>query len=120
MPGIPTEVLGEMIEQTNRRLADEVHALGGKVDHAERRLDDFRVEVATELGKINATLESIRTRVDSTASIGKWTVGVLTPVVISLVGAALGIAWYAGRLDSRLEHVEKAVGAAEKPGATRR
>jgi hypothetical protein len=38
MPGISTEHLAEQIEQTNRRLADEVHALGDRIDQADRRM----------------------------------------------------------------------------------
>lgn len=111
---VPTEHLAEQIEQTNRRLADEVHGLGDRIDRVERRLDDFRVEVATEfskaraemaveLGKINATLEAIKTRVDGAVSLGRWTAGVLVPIVISLIGAAFWLTWHAAKLDSRVE-----------------
>ncbi len=138
MPGIPTEHLAERIEETNRRLADEVHALGDRIDqaerrmgerisHVERRLDDVRVEVAaefgkaraemaTELGRINATLESIRTRVDGGLSISRWTVGVLVPVVISLIGGGFWLTWHAAKLDSRVEQVERKVEKAASIG----
>jgi hypothetical protein len=79
-----------------------------------------RAEMATELGKINATLEAIRARVEGAVSLGRWTAGVLVPTVITLVGTAFWLTWHAAKLDSRVEQVEKAVGAVEKPGATRR
>ena len=47
-------------------------------------------------------------------------VAILIPVIIGLLGSAIGFTWYAAKLDSRVERVEKAVGAVEKPGAVRR
>jgi hypothetical protein len=116
--------MGDRIDQAERRMADKIEQaeqrMGSKIEQVERRLDDFRVEVATELGKINTTLEAIRVRVDGAISIGRWTAGVLVPIVITLVGAGFWLTWHAAKLDSRVERIEKAVGAAEKPGAARR
>jgi hypothetical protein len=145
MAGIPTEHLAEQIEQTNRRLvetndrlADEIRVLGAEMRASNQRLTDaitglsrdfgnFRVEMAKELGAIRAEtakeLGEINAWLDTTATSLRFAgrgVAILIPVVISLIGAALGIAWYAGRLDSRVEHIEKTIGAAEKPVAVRR
>ena len=71
MPGIPTEHLAEQIQETNRRLvqsndrlADEIHGLGDRLDHLERRLDEFRVDVAKSFGALMAGLDSFRSRTE--------------------------------------------------------
>ena len=151
MPGIPTELLADQIQETNRRLvesngrlADEIHSLAAEMRESNQRLaselresnqrltdaitglsrdfGNFRVEVAKELfffgrfGEVNAKLGTTATLL---RYVGRG-VAILTPVVIGLIGSAIGFTWYAAKLDSRVERVEKAVGAAEKPGAVRR
>jgi hypothetical protein len=120
MAGISTEHLAEQIGESNRRLADEVHSVGGKIDGVERRLDDFRVEVSSDLGKIHFSLESIRSRLDGAVSVAKWTVGILMPIIVALIGTAFWLTWHAAKLDSRVERIEKTVGAAHKTDAVRR
>ncbi len=127
MPGIPTEHLAEQIQETNRRLvesndrlADEIHALGDKLDHLERRLDEFRVDVAKSFGALTAGLGGFRSRTELALKVAVWGVGLAVTLILA-GGGALGTAvWYAAKLDSRVERVEKAVGKAGQPDTTRR
>jgi hypothetical protein len=145
MLGIPPELLADQIQETNRRLvesndrmADEIHSLAAEMRESNQRLaselresnqrltdainglsrdfGNFRVEVAREFGEVNAKLETTAT---SLRFVGRG-VAILIPVDIGLIGSAIGFTWYAAKLDSRVERVEKSVGAAEKPGAVRR
>jgi glycerate-2-kinase len=51
-----------------------------------RDLANFRVEVAKELGVINANLERFQSRTEAYLSVAKWAVGVVTVIVLGLVG----------------------------------
>jgi len=142
------ELTNRRLVESNGRLADEIHALAAETREShhglatERResnqrladaisglardFGNFRIEVAKELGAIRAEttkdLGEIIARLESAATSLKFAglgVAILIPVAISLIGAAIGMAWYAGRLDNRLEHVEKAAGAAAKPATVR-
>lgn len=125
------ERLSTELRESNARLTEAVNGLA-------RAFSNFRVEVAKEFGavraemakesgEVNARMEKefgeVNARLESTAvSVRMLSRGMLLlfPVVVSLMGAAFGIAWYAGRLDSRVERIEKAVGAMEHPGGVRR
>ena len=139
----------QRLVESNGRLADEIHGLATEMRESNQRLaselresnqrltdaigglsrdfGNFRVEVAKELGAIRAEtakeLGDINAKLETTATslrfVGRG-VAILIPVVIGLIGSAIGFTWYAAKLDSRVERVEKAVGAAEKPGAVRR
>ena len=123
MAGIPTEHIVDDLKdlrESHRQLAGEVHELRGE-------LAGFRVEMArdlgavrTEMATINGTLKRLEGRLDHSLSVAKWTIGILAPVILSLVGTAFWLTWYAAKLDSRLERVAKTAGAAEKPGVARR
>ncbi len=136
------ERLSTEMRESNLRLTEAINSLA-------RDFSNFRVEVAKEFGavraemakefgavrgemekefgEVNARMEKefgeVNARLDSTAitvrMLGRGVL-LLFPVVVSLMGAAFGIAWYAGRLESRVERVEKAVGAMEHPGSARR
>jgi hypothetical protein len=113
MAGIPTEHLAEQIQETNRRLvesndrlADEIHALGDKLDVVERRLDEFRVDVAKSFGALTAGLDSFRARTELALKVAVWGVGLAVAVILA-GGASLGGAiWYAAKLDSRVQQIE--------------
>jgi hypothetical protein len=123
MPGIPTEHIVDDLKdlrESHRQLAGEVHELRGE-------LAGFRVEVArdlgavrTEMATVNGTLERLEGRLDHSLSVAKWTIGILAPAILGLIGSAFWLTWHAAKLDSRVERVENAVGAAQKPAAVRR
>jgi hypothetical protein len=113
MPGIPTEHLAEQIQETNRRLvesndrlADEIHALADKFDNLERRLDEFRVEVAKSFGSLTAGLEGFRSRTELALKVAVWGVGLAVMVALAVGGAVGSAIWYAAKLDSRVERLE--------------
>jgi hypothetical protein len=117
MAGIPTEHLADQIQETNRRLvqsndrlADEIHALGDKLDTVERRLDEFRVEVARSFSLLTAGLEGFRARTELALKVAVWGVGLAVAVILAGGGALSGAIWYAAKLDSRVEHVESRLG----------
>ncbi len=123
MPGIPTEHIVDDLKdlrESHRQLAGEVHELRSE-------LAGFRVEVArdlgavrTEMATVNGTLERLEGRLDHSLSVAKWTIGILAPAILGLIGTAFWLTWHAAKLDSPLERVEEAVGAVEKPAAVRR
>jgi hypothetical protein len=80
----------------------------------------LRAEVAKDLGTINGTLVRLETRLDHSVSVAKWTIGILTPVILGLIGAAFWLTWHAAKLDSRVEQVEKAVLSKDKVEASNR
>jgi hypothetical protein len=126
MAGIPTEHLADQIQETNRRLVesndrlvDEIHALGEKLDGVQRRLDEFRVEVARSFGALGAGLESFRTRTELALEVAVWGVGLAVAVLLA-GGAGLGGAiWYAANLDSRVQQIESRQDLKPAPGHTK-
>jgi hypothetical protein len=109
--------LASELREANRELASEIkdifkslsaelresnHRLTESINGVARDLGNFRVEVAKDLGVINTNLEKSAT---SLKYVGRG-VTILIPVVIALIGAAIGISWYAGKLDSRVQQVE--------------
>ena len=99
----PTDILTEDVKElreAHRRLAEEAHELRGD-------LADFRTDMAEKLGTINGTLERLEGRIGHSISVAKWTVGILIPIVISLIGTAFWLTWHAAELDSRVERLEQ-------------
>jgi hypothetical protein len=102
-----TTCYAEQIEATNRRqdeannrLADEIHDLGHK-------FDDFRLEVAEKLGAINANLESFRGRTETSFKVAIWALSLASVVAISVLSSVIVGTWYAAKLDSRVQQLEK-------------
>src|SRR5207253_454949 len=91
--------LAEEVRESNKRLTEARHDL--RADFA-----DFRVEVAKELGAINANLEKHRAETAASLRFAGRSVVILIPVVVALIGAAFWITWYAAKLDSRVGQVE--------------
>ncbi len=87
---------------TDQQLTEALHELGHK-------LDDVRVEMTRQFGVINASLESLRVRLDDAVSVTKWTIGILAPVLIALIGGGFWLTWHGAKLDSRVERVESRV-----------
>jgi chromosome segregation ATPase len=95
-----TKELGEIRAEVAKDLG-EVRA------EVAKDLGEFRVAVAKELGEIKTTLEKYQSETATALRFAGRSVLILIPVVIGLVGATVGIAFYAGRLDGRLQQVEK-------------
>ncbi|HZW34081.1 MAG TPA: hypothetical protein VFF52_25380 [Isosphaeraceae bacterium] len=76
-------------------LAEEIHEL--RPD-----LNDFRVEITQKL-------ESLNVRMGDLLPVIKWTVGIPTPSIVTLIGSAFAMTWYLAKLDSRVERVESTV-----------
>ncbi len=70
------------------------------------QLTAVRVEVAEKFGMINANLEGFRGRTEKALQVATWSISILDPVVLSLLGCGFWISWYAGKLDLRVERVE--------------
>ena len=68
-------------------------------ERTERSLTEIRVEVAEKFGSINTNLESFRGRVEVALRTASWTVGILIPLVFSLIGFGFGFTWQAAKLD---------------------
>lgn len=62
--------------------------------------------VRSELGKVTAAVERLGARVDHSISVAKWTIGIMAPVLLGLIGSAFWLTWYAAKLDSRVERIE--------------
>jgi hypothetical protein len=125
--------LGRKIDENHRELTGAVRELGHKVDENYREFSMFRpevveklgaidsnigslrAEVAEKLGAINTNLESFRSRTETSLSFARWGIGLMAPVLITLVGAAITLASYAAKLDSRVEHVEHRLDQAKGP-----
>jgi hypothetical protein len=102
----PTELLAEelrRLEESNQRLAEAVHGLG-------RDLGSFRADVAEKFGTLNANLEGFRGRAETSLSVARWGVRVLTPLIIGLVGVVITAAWYGGWNASALNFEVKQLG----------
>jgi hypothetical protein len=99
----PTDVLTEDVKElreSNRQLATEIKGvferLSIEIRDSNQRLTDainrvasdlanFRVEVAKELGAINASLEAFKARTESSLSVARWAVAVSVPILVGLV-----------------------------------
>ena len=106
--------LAEEVRESNRRLTQAIDNLGQKFDNLSQkfdnlgqRFDSLRVEIAKDLGAINANLESFKARAESELGVAKWAAKVLTPAVIGLIGFGFGGAWYLAKVDSRLDELVK-------------
>ena len=108
---VPTEQLADQIRETNQRLTEAIHQVVAK-------LDNFRVEVAKDFGQININLERYQAETATSLRFLGRGVLVLIPIVVALIGAAIGGAWYLAKLDSRVERVESRLGG-ESPAIPR-
>jgi hypothetical protein len=89
--------------EVNERLADEIHELN-------RNFNDFRVEIAEKLGAINTNLERFQGRTETSFKVAVWGISVATAALISITSAAIAGAWYASKLDSRVQQLETRLG----------
>lgn len=78
-------------------LAEQISKLADEIRESNRQFGNFRVEVAQELGRTNANLENLRGdvkelrgRFESSLSVAKWGVGLLTAVAIAFAAGVLG------------------------------
>lgn len=110
------EVAAELRE-SNLRLVEAINGIA-------KDLGSLRVEVAKDFGAVNASLEAFRARTETSFKVAVWGVTLAVGTILAGVGSAVGITWYAAKLDSRVEQVERRVeetiSAAERPGAVKR
>ena len=115
-----------MPTETDLKLADNLNEF--RIEVAED-FGKLRTEVAEKLGAINGTLERVEGRIDHSTerleerishsmSVAKWTIGILMPIIIGLIGTAFWLTWHAAKLDSRVERLEHST-RAEQPQARR-
>jgi hypothetical protein len=114
----PTDVLTEDVKdlrESNRRLGDEIK---GAFDRATSELRDsnlrltdaingvkgdlgnFRVEVAKDLGNINATLQGFQGRTETSFKVAARGSLIAIATALGLFGATITGAWYAGHVDA--------------------
>jgi hypothetical protein len=122
--------------QTDQMLAEEIHELRRdfndfRVEVAQkmeslpelrRDFNDFRVEVAQVLKsltefrvEVTQKLEALTVRMGDMLSVARWTIGILTPIIVTLIGSAFALTWYVAKLDSRMERVESSVYQKDSP-----
>ncbi len=87
-------------------LAEQIAKLASEIRESNRQFHDFRVEVAKELGAIRGDMQELQASTRFTMKVAAWGVGLLAPVVVSLVTFAVWAAWHAGKLDSRVATIE--------------
>src|SRR6266550_3275451 len=99
-PPAPTALLAEdvrRLEESNQRLAEAVHGLGRDLGSFRAEVAEnfggLRAEVAEKLGALNANLEGFRGRAETSLSVARWGVRVLTPLIIGLIGVVITAAW---------------------------
>jgi hypothetical protein len=112
-------MLAEEIHELRRDLNDFRVEVAEKVEAITQKLEslrDFRMDVVRRLESLNdfrvevvQNLESLNVRMGDMLSVIKWTVGILTPVIVTLIGSAFALTWYVAKLDSRMERVESTV-----------
>jgi hypothetical protein len=99
--------------------ASKFEAMDAKLDASRERTDaaltGIRVEVAEKFGAISNNLEGFRGRTELALKAATWSVGILIPLFLSLVGCGFWISWYAGRLDLRVGHVESEINKEASP-----
>ncbi len=104
----PTDVLNEDIRDlkaANLRVADRMDRLADEIH-------DFRLTLQSELGTIRADVRELQASTRVALKLAAWVVGIVTPVIITLVGLAIAGAWYASKLDSRVGQLEQPKAAA--------
>ena len=62
------------------------------------------------MGALNANLEGFRGRAETSLSVARWGVRVLTPLIIGLTGVVIPAAWYGGWNASALSFEVKQMG----------
>jgi hypothetical protein len=93
LTGFRVEVVQKLDALTDFRV-DVVRKLDG--------ITDFRVEVVQKL-------EALTVRVSDMLSVTRWTIGILTPILVRLIGSAFALTWYVAKLDSRVGQLETSV-----------
>jgi hypothetical protein len=83
-------------------VAKEFTGVAKELGDINTKLANSRTEVTRELGAINTNLEAFKGRVETSLAVAKWSVNIMTPLVVSLVAFAVGGAWYLAKLDSRI------------------
>ena len=102
LSGLRTEMKASR-EQTDAALNGLRADLGASRERTDRSLTEIRVEVAEKFGAINTNLESFRGRVEISLRIASWTVGILIPLIFSVIGFGFWFTWHAAKLDSAVE-----------------
>lgn len=97
MAGPTPEVLNEDLKE----LRESVHTLEVRMAGEFGRLD----------AKIDARFERLEERINNLRGISKWSVDRALPIVLAIFAFALSVAWYASKVDSRLNQVEHKVSA---------
>jgi len=93
MAGPTTEVLNEDIKE----LRESVHSLELRMASEFGRID----------AKIDARFERLEERINNLRGISKWSVDRALPIILAIFAFALSVAWYAAKVDSRLNQVEQ-------------
>ena len=88
--------MADAMRESNQRLADAINRLGGdfgnfRVEVAKElgainaNLETFKGNVAKDLGGINTNLETFKGRTETSLSVAKWAVATSVPVLLGLV-----------------------------------
>ncbi len=77
----PTDMLAEQIVVTNQELADTNRS----VRDLSTKFDQFRVDIATQFGTLNANFEAFRARTENTLAVVTWTARIAIPIVVTIV-----------------------------------
>ena len=104
-----------MPTDTDMKLAENLNEF--RIEVAED-FGKLRTDVAEKLGAINGTLERLEGRIGHSISVAKWTIGILMPIILGLIGTAFWLTWHAAKLDSRVERLEHST-RVEQPQARR-
>jgi hypothetical protein len=89
--------------EVGRRVDASQAEIGRRIDAVQeefgRKLDAFREEFAAFRTEIVTSLETLRVRFESALAVAKWSIGISVPVLITLLGFTISMAWHASRLD---------------------
>ena len=124
-PSQADPMLAEEIHQLRRDFNDfrvEVAQKMESLPELRRDFDDFRAEVGQMLKsltefrvEVTQKLESLTVRMGDILSVTKWTIGILTPIIVTLIGSAFALTWYVAKHDSQVERVESSVHQKDAP-----
>ena len=87
----------------------EIHGNRMESLHEPRR--DFNYSCAETESRVEVTheVEALTVRLGDMLSVARWTIGILTPIIVTLIGSAFALTWYVAKLDSRMERVDSSV-----------
>ena len=112
-------MLAEEIHELRRDFNDfrvEVAQKMESFNEIRRDFNDFRVEVVQKMESLTdfrvevvQKLESLTVRMGDMLSVTRWTVGILMPIIVTLIGSAFALTWYVAKLDSRMGLLETSV-----------